>query len=102
MSEYVSPHSDLVWRHIMSRIAHLPEPQLLLVAEFMDTLAQPEAAPPQRPTVAEVRAEAQRLAAQMAHLPREELLARFHTTLERIRTEAIHQGTALDGELEGG
>jgi hypothetical protein len=98
-AETVFPQ-DLVRRAVIE-IARLPENDLLLVIEFVADLKQMRAAAPAKVAAAQIRAEAQRRAAQLGNLSREELVARFNAVTERIRAQAIANGTAIEGDWEG-
>ncbi len=87
---------DLV-RKAVIEVAQLPDSDLVAVMEFVARLKQQS----RRPTVAEIKAEAQRLSAQLQNMPREELMKRFQDNLDARRADAIAKGTALEKELEG-
>ncbi len=97
--------SDSLLRQLIVDIAHLPEDDLPLVAEFFGKLRQmrwPEAGKPRRPSVVAIRAEARRRAALLANVPREELVTQFIRLTDEIRAEAIVQGTTLlEDEWQG-
>jgi len=82
-------------------LSSLPEEDLALVAAFVTYLKQRQAAPTPRMSAAAIRAEAQRRAATMGDLPRAELVSRFQHLAEKVRRQAIVQGTAVEGDWEG-
>jgi hypothetical protein len=54
----------------------------------------------ERSSVAEIRAEAKRLAAEMRDMSRDEVMAQFRATAERIRLQAVADGTAIEGDWQ--
>lgn len=98
MTAQTLPAQDLLRRAIIE-VASLPEKDLLIVLNVVADLKQPPPLDP-RARVAEIRAHAQVLAAEMQGLSREELFRRFFVNLEEIRTHAIANGTATDGEAD--
>ena len=86
---------DLV-RKAVIEVAQLPENDLVAVMEFVARLKQQS----RRPIVAEIKAEADRLSAQLQNMPRQELMKRFQDNLDAMRADAIAKGTALEKELE--
>lgn len=99
MTVQVLPPQDLVRKTILE-VVSLPEKDMLTVLEFVGKIKQREKDKLPKFTVAEVHAEANRIAAETANLSRKEIMNRFRETVEQIRTEAIAKGTALDGEWE--
>ena len=98
MSAGVTP--TLIGR-VASELTRLPEEDLSLVIEFMEHLKQRRAAPRQRLSPAEMRAEARRRATLLQDVSRGEIVARFIELAEEIRQEAIAKGTAVEGDWEG-
>jgi hypothetical protein len=86
---------DLV-RKAVIEVAQLPENDLVAVVEFVAKLKLQ----PHRPTAAEIKAEAERLSAQLQNLPRPALMKRFQDNLDAMRADAIAKGTAIEKELE--
>jgi hypothetical protein len=100
MSVNVMVQQDVV-RQAVIEVARLPEQDLLRVLAYIDDLKVQRTRSTALPLVAEIRAEADRLAAGMEHQPRQEVMAQFHGTLERIRAQAVAAGTAIDGDWQG-
>lgn len=92
--------NETLLRQVLTSIAQLPPNDLLVVYETIADLKQKESQKPPL-TSAEILARAKVRAEEMKHLSREEAMERFSRTLDAIRAEAIANGTAIDGELEG-
>ena len=90
---------DLV-RKAVIEVAQLEEKELLIVIEMVDTLKK-QRARSNKELAAEILARAKARAEEMKHLSREEVMERFSKSLDAIRADAIANGTAIDGELEG-
>lgn len=86
-------------RKAVIEVAQLPEKELLIVIEMVDTLKK-QRARPNRELAAEIVARAKARASEMRHLSRAEVMEKFSATLEAIRAEAIAKGTAIEGEWE--
>ncbi len=86
-------------RKAVIEVAQLPEKELLIVIEMVDTLKKQHARP-NRELAAEIVARAKARAAEMSHLSHEEVVQRFTDAMERIREDAIAKGTAIEGEWE--
>ena len=86
-------------RKAVIEVANLPENELLIVIEMVDTLKK-QRARPNRELAAELLARAKARAAEMSHLSREEVMERFSKSLDAIRADAIAKGTAIEGEWE--
>ncbi len=99
MTIQVLPPQDLIRKTIIE-VVSLPEKDMLTVLEFVGKIKQREKDKLPKLTVAEVHAEANRIAAETANMSREEIMNRFRETVEQIRAEAIAKGTAIDGEWE--
>lgn len=92
--------TEKLLRQVITSIAQLPPNDLLVVYETITDLKQKERQ--KTPfTSAEIVARAKARAEEMKHLSREEAMERFSKTLDAIRAEAIANGTAIEGELEG-
>ena len=89
---------DLV-RKAVVEVAQLPENELLVVIEMVNTLKK-QRAHPNRELAAKIVTQAKARAAAISHLSRDELMQEFGDTIEAIRAEAIAKGTAIEGELE--
>ena len=83
-----------------SKLTALPEEDLPLVLEFLDSLER-RALPPSSLPVARIRELAKERARRLAHVPREVLMARFLELGEEIRQQVIARGTAVDGDWAG-
>jgi GTPase involved in cell partitioning and DNA repair len=97
-SDTLAPQ-DLV-RKAVIEVAQLQDKELLIVIEMVDTLKK-QRARPNKELAAEIVAKAKARAEEMKHLSHEEVVQRFTDVMDRIREEAIANGTAIDGELEG-
>lgn len=82
---------DILLRRAMNRLISLPSDELRLMYDIMAVLTRKPT-----PRAAAILAEAQRRAAELKNVPREELGRQFMETLEAIRAEAIANGTATD------
>jgi len=99
MTVQTLPPPDLIRKTIIE-VASLPEKDMLSVLEVVGKIKQREKDGLPNLTVAEIRAEAKRIAAETAGMSRKEVMNRFRETVEQIRSEAIAKGTALEGEWE--
>jgi hypothetical protein len=86
-------------RKAVIEVAQLPEKELLIVIEMVDSLKK-QRARPNRELAAEILARAKARALEMKNLSHEEVVQRFIDATERIRAEAIAKGTAIEGDLE--
>jgi hypothetical protein len=88
---------------VTMNLSELPEEDLPLVLAFVDYLKQQHQTgiPPQRLSVAAIRAEAQRRAEYLHDIPRSDVIARFQQLAEEIRHQAIASGTATEGDWPG-
>ena len=86
-------------RKAVIEVAQLPENELLIVIEMVDTLKK-QRARPNRELAAEILSRAKARAAEMSHLSRAEVMEKFGATLNAIRAEAIAKETAIEGEWE--
>jgi len=86
-------------RKAVIEVAQLPEKELLIVIETVETLKK-QRARPNRELAAQIVARAKARAAEMSHLSREEAMERFAKSLDAIRADAIAKGTAIEGEWE--
>ncbi len=93
--------SQALVRQTVIEVALLPEPDLARVMEFVRRLKDERITAERQTSATEIRNEAERLASEMAHLSRDDVMLRFRDTLERIRTQAIANGTAIDGDWNG-
>jgi hypothetical protein len=101
MSTDILLEKNLV-RQAVIEVASLSEEDLALVIEFVDYLKQRRVAPLEgRLSATEIRLEARRRARELNNVPRQELVARFKELTERIRTQAIGSGTAIEGDWQG-
>jgi len=72
-------------------VAQLPENELLIVIEMVDSLKK-QRIHPNRVIAAEIIARAKARATETSHLSRSELMQEFGDILESIRAEAISRG----------
>ena len=91
---------DLI-RKAVIEVAQLPENELLVVIEMVESFKK-QRNHPNREAASEIVARAKSRAADTSSLSRAELMQKFSNTLEEIRAEAVAKGTAIEGELEGG
>ncbi len=96
--DVLSPQ-DLV-RQAVIQVASLPEPDLRHVLAYIELLKEQQTASTRESAVAAIRAEADRLAAGMEGQSRTAVMAEFRAALESIRTQAIAQDTAIDGDWQ--
>ena len=90
---------DLV-RKAVIEVAQLPENELLVVIEMVDTLKK-QRTHPNRESANQIVARAKARAVATSHLSHEALVQQFSDALEAIQVEAIAKGTAIVGEWEG-
>ncbi len=88
-------------RDVVIEVAQLPDQDLLLVRQFVHEIKDRRKTSAPRPTVADIRAEAKRLAAEMSFMSRAEVMEHFRATTERIRSQAIAEGRAIEGDWQG-
>jgi hypothetical protein len=87
---------DLARRAVIE-VASLPERDLLVVLEVIaDLKHHMQTKVERRARDAEILTRAKQRSKELKHLPREEIMTRFNTATERIREQAIAQGTGLD------
>ena len=98
MNAHTLAPQDLV-RQAVIEVAQLPENELLIVVEMVDSLKR-HRAHSNRKSAAEIVARAKARPAETSHLSRVELMQEFGDALESIRAEAIAKGIAIEGELE--
>ena len=89
---------DLV-RKAVVEVAQLPENELLVVIELVDTLKK-QRTHPNRELATKIVARAKARALETSHLSRPELMKSFGETIEAIRADAVTKNTAIEGELE--
>lgn len=82
---------------VMTRLAQLPDEDIVMVAHLVGRLQQRQPTPQQR-SPAEIVAEARQQAARLRDVPRVEIAARFELLVEEIRQQAIARGTAIEGD----
>ncbi len=83
-------------RQTMVEIANLPDDDLAVLLGVVEFLKQQRT----KATVRDIRQAARQRAAELQGLPREELTGRFLAVGERIRSQAVAQGTAIEGDWE--
>lgn len=86
-------------RKAVIEVAQLPEKELLIVIEMVDSLKK-QRARPNKELAAEILAKAKARAEEVRYLSRDEAMEKFGKTLDVIREDAIAKGTAIDGEAE--
>ena len=93
---------QILIRQAVLEVAALPVNELQLVLEYVAHLKdQREEPAAQRSLVAELRAAARQHAAVLKAMPRAVVASQLGDTIERIRGQAIANGTALDGNEIG-
>ena len=86
-------------RKAVIEVAQLPEKELLIVIEMVDSLKK-QRAHPNKELAVEILAKAKARAEEVRYLSRDEAMEKFGKTLDAIREDAISKGTAIDGEAE--
>ncbi len=86
-------------RKAVIEVAQLPEKELLIVIEMVDSLKK-QRSRPNKELAAEILAKAKARAEEVRYLSRDEAMEKFGATLNAIREDAIAKGTAIDGEME--
>ena len=86
-------------RKAVIEVAQLPEKELLIVIEMVDSLKK-QRAHPNKELAVEILAKAKARAEEVRYLSRDEAMEKFGKTLDAIREDAIAKDTAIDGEVE--
>ena len=94
------PQSDLL-RRAMVEVIKLPDPELLALLEVIEALKRAKTQTDRAARVAWITTEAKRRAEQLRSLPREEVIAAFRVTSERMRQQALESGTAVNDDWTG-
>jgi phosphoserine phosphatase len=84
-------------RRTVVEIATLPDDDLAILLDIVALLKQQRA----KSTAADIRRAARQRVATLQNMPREQLAAQFQEVGERIRSQAIAEGTAVEGDWEG-
>ncbi|MEK7441714.1 MAG: hypothetical protein AAB571_05390 [Chloroflexota bacterium] len=95
-----SVNAEKLLRQVITSVAQLPVPELMVVYETITILKQKDAKGENRLSPAEVVARAKQRASEMSHLSHEEAVQRFINATDKIRAEAIEKGIAIEGEWE--
>ncbi|MBV6397246.1 MAG: hypothetical protein HFACDABA_02854 [Anaerolineales bacterium] len=82
-------------RKAVIEVAQLPEKELLIVIEMVDSLKK-QRARPNKELAAEILAKAKARAEEVRYLSRDEAMEKFGKTLDAIRADAIAKGTAIE------
>ena len=98
--EAQSINAERLLRQVLTSIAQLPPPDLLVVYETISDLQQKNVQGKPRLSSDEILARAKRRASEMSHLSHEEVVQQFINATDRIRAEAIAKGVAIEGEWE--
>ena len=88
-------------RRAMVEVIKLPDPDLLALLEVIEALKRDKAQVDRAARVAWITTEAKRRAEQLRSLPREQVMAEFRVTSEKIRQQALANGTAVDDDWTG-
>lgn len=84
-------------RRTVVEVASLPDDDLAIVVDVVAFLKQQRSAE----TAADIRRAARQRAAALRAQPRDQLAAQLIEVGERIRSQAVASGTAIDGDWEG-
>jgi hypothetical protein len=84
-------------RQTVVEVAALPDEDLVILLEVVAFLKRER----QAAAITDIRQAARQYAAAVRAMPREQLARQFHETGERIRTQVIESGTAINGDWEG-
>lgn len=84
-------------RRTVVEVAGLPDDDLAIVLEVVAFLKQQRATE----TTADIRRAARQRAAALRALPRDQLAAQLREVGEKIRSQAVASGTAIEGDWEG-
>lgn len=98
--EAQSINAERLLRQVLTSIAQLPPPDLLVVYETISDLQQKNVQGKPRLSSDEILARAKRRASEMNRLSHEEAVQQFINATDRIRAEAIAKGVAIEGEWE--
>ena len=93
-------NAEKLLRQVLTNLAQLPPPDLLVVYETINDLKQKNEQGEHRLSSEEILARAKQRAVEMSHLSHEEVVQQFINAAERIRAEAIAKGVAIEGEWE--
>lgn len=93
-------NAEKLLRQVLTSIAKLPPPDLLVVYETINDLQQKHVEGKPRLSSDEILARAKRRALEMSQLSHEETVQQFINATDRIRAEAIAKGVAIEGEWE--
>jgi hypothetical protein len=84
-------------RQTVVEVANLPDDDLAILLDVVALLKQQRA----NEMTADIRRAARRRAMDLRGLPRDQLAAQLREVGERIRSQAIVNGTAIDGDWHG-
>lgn len=84
-------------RQTMVEVANLPDDDLAILLEVVALLKQQRASE----MTADIRRAARQRAIDLSGTPRDQLAAQLREVGERIRSQAIVSGTAIDGDWHG-
>jgi len=93
-------NAEKLLRQVITSVAQLPVPELMVVYETITVLKQKDAKGEHRMSSAEIVARAKQRAVEFSHLSHEEAVQRFINATDEIRAEAIKKGIAIEGEWE--
>ncbi|MBI4632045.1 MAG: hypothetical protein HZC38_04955 [Chloroflexi bacterium] len=96
--EVQSINAERLLRQVLTSIAQLPPPDLLVVYETINDLQQKNVQGESRLTSDEILARAKQRAVEMSRMSHEEVVQQFINATDRIRAEAIVKGVAIEGE----
>ena len=94
MNAHTPSPQDLV-RQAVIEVAQLPENELLIVIEMVDSLKK-QRNHPNRNSAVEIVARTKARATETSHLSRAELMQEFGEALDSIRAEAVAKGTVKE------
>lgn len=84
-------------RRTVIEVASLPEDELAIVLDVVTFLKQQRSAE----TVGDIRQTARKRANELRALPRSQLVAQMRVVSQRIRSQVVAGGLAIDGDWEG-
>jgi hypothetical protein len=84
-------------RRTVVEIANLPDDDLAILLEIVALLKQQRS----NATAADIRQAARQRAIALQGMPREQLAAQFREVGERIRSQVVANGMAVEGDWEG-
>ena len=94
---HVQSIDQTLLRRTVVEVAGLPDDDLAIVLDVVAFLKQHRTTE----TTADIRRAARQRAAALRALPRDQLAAQLREVGEKIRSQAVASGTAIEGDWEG-